>query len=144
MKYLIIFFFFCVSLIINAQENYRLNINNINLPFDNKGVLADVNIPPDGSGGRYDSIVFLFSGGFFLTGINADTIWANAVATASLVNDYQPGPVVPCREILKIKFMLFNLLILLSDRAGRITLMLLIWAQIFMMEIMTDCITLLI
>lgn len=93
MKYLIIFFFFCVSLIINAQENYRLNINNINLPFDNKGVLADVNIPPDGSGGRYDSIVFLFSGGFFLTGINADTIWANAVATASLVNDYQPGPV---------------------------------------------------
>ena len=27
-----------------AQESYRLNINRINLPFDNKGVLANVSM----------------------------------------------------------------------------------------------------
>ncbi|MCH9029182.1 MAG: hypothetical protein IH819_06110, partial [Bacteroidetes bacterium] len=57
-------FLFAVTL--QAQSGFRFFINNINLPINNYGVLADVNIPPDGPQGRYQDINFLFSGGFFL------------------------------------------------------------------------------
>ncbi len=90
-KFLAILFF--LTSIIFAQENYRLFINNIDIPFDNKGILADVTIPFVWNGARFDSIVFLYSGGFLLTGINGDSIWSNGVATSNLVNDYQPGKV---------------------------------------------------
>ena len=63
------------------------------MPMDNKGVLADVNIPPEGSLGRYNDIGFLFSGGFWLSGYNGDTLWANAQATASRIENYIPGNV---------------------------------------------------
>ena len=43
--------------------------------------------------GKLDSIGFLFSAGFFLSGKNNDTVWANGVATASRIDDYQPGNV---------------------------------------------------
>ncbi len=81
-----------------SQTQYRLNINNINLPLDNKGILADVNIPDPnpviaGAGGKYASHVFLFSGGFLLAGYANDTLWANGVASASLIKDYLPGTV---------------------------------------------------
>jgi hypothetical protein len=82
-----------ISGFIFPQTEYRFNINNINLPINNKGVLAAVNIPPDGTLGRYDGIGFLFSGGFMLSGLNADTLWANGVATASLIENYIPGNV---------------------------------------------------
>ena len=80
------------------QTAYRYYINNINLPLNNSGVLAAVNIPdPDpnisGSGGKLDNIIFLFSGGFFMSGYNGDSLWSNGVSTASLVEDYLPGPV---------------------------------------------------
>jgi len=78
---------------LQAQSTFRFFINNINLPMDNKGVLADVNIPPGGSLGLYQDIVFLFSGGFWLSGYNADTLWANAQASASLIENYLPGNV---------------------------------------------------
>jgi hypothetical protein len=61
--------------------------------MNNYGTLADVNIPPDGSGGLYLGTNFLFSGGFFLSGYNSDTLWANAMASASLIENYQPGNV---------------------------------------------------
>ena len=81
-----------------SQTQYRLNINNINLPLDNKGILAAVNIPHpnpviSGAGGKFGSQVFLFSGGFLLAGYANDTLWANGVASASLINDYLPGTV---------------------------------------------------
>jgi hypothetical protein len=76
-------------------DSYRLNINNINLPMNRSGVLADVNIPPEGTLGRYDNIGFIFSSGFFLSGYSGSRLWANAVASASLVRDYLPGPVGP-------------------------------------------------
>jgi len=81
-----------------AQTAYRLNINNINLPMDNKGILAAVNIPDpnpviSGSGGKLDNIIFLFSGGFFMSGYSGDSLWTNAVSSASLVEDYLPGRV---------------------------------------------------
>jgi len=61
--------------------------------MNNSGILADVNIPPDGSLGRYLDVPFLFSGGFFLSGYNGDTLWANAQASASLIENYRPGNV---------------------------------------------------
>ena len=79
--------------IVHSQTQYRFNINNINLPFNNKGVLADVNIPPDGPLGRFGVGTFLFSAGFMVSGYNADTLWACAEATASLIENFIPGNV---------------------------------------------------
>ena len=92
MKLIIISVLLFVSTL-QAQSEFRFFINNINLPINNYGVLAAVNIPPDGSGGRYLGIEFLFSGGFFLSGYNGDTLWANAQASASLIENYLPGNV---------------------------------------------------
>lgn len=88
-----IIFLLLMPAIIFSQSQYRFFINNINMPIDNRGVLGDVNIPPDGTLGRYDSVGFLFSGGFWLSGYNQDTLWANAQATASLIENYIPGNV---------------------------------------------------
>lgn len=79
-------------------DSYRMNINNINLPMNRSGIIAAVNIPdPDpqigGAGGKFGNVVFLFSSGFFLSGYANGTMWANAVASASLVEDYVPGTV---------------------------------------------------
>jgi hypothetical protein len=74
-------------------DSYRLYVNNINLPMDRAGVLADVNIPPEGTLGRFNESSFLFSGGFMLSGMAGGTLFANAVASASLVEDYTPGTV---------------------------------------------------
>ena len=63
------------------------------MPMDNKGILAAVDIPPVGSIGRYHDIGFLFSGGFWLSGYNGDTLWANGQATISPFRDYIPGNV---------------------------------------------------
>ena len=74
-------------------DAYRLFINKINLPLDRSGIIADVNIPSEGTLGRFEESSFLFSGGFFLSGYSDGTLWANAVASASLVEDYIPGVV---------------------------------------------------
>lgn len=89
------FYFVLLILIAQAafpQEAFRIHINRINLPINNYGVLADVLINGE-SGGYLDDKQFLFSGGFLLSGKNGDTIWANAVASASRIQDYQPGNV---------------------------------------------------
>ena len=65
-------------------DAYALNINNIYMPLNRKGVLADVNVPPNGSGGQFGGHSFLFSGGFFLSGYSNGVLWANAVASATL------------------------------------------------------------
>jgi hypothetical protein len=72
-------------------DAYRIDINYINMPLNRKGILADVNIPPGGSGGKFAGINFLFSGGFFLSGYSNGQLWANAVASAALVEDYMRG-----------------------------------------------------
>jgi hypothetical protein len=77
-------------------DAYRLNINNINLPLNRKGIIAAVNIPDPvstvaGAGGKFGGHIFLFSGGFFLSGYANGTLFSNAVASASLVEDYVPG-----------------------------------------------------
>lgn len=77
-------------------DAYRLNINNFNLPMNRKGILAAVNIEDpnpiiSGAGGKFGGHVFLFSGGFMLSGYANGTLFSNAVASASLVEDYIPG-----------------------------------------------------
>jgi hypothetical protein len=74
-------------------NSYALNINNIYLPLDRRGVLADVDGLPFGSGGQFGGFIFLFSGGFFLSGYSNGQLWANAVASATLVTDYLQGVV---------------------------------------------------
>jgi hypothetical protein len=74
-------------------DAYGLNVNNIWMPMNSKGIIAAVNVPPLHSGGQFAGGTFLFSGGFMLSGYSAGTLWANAVASASLEEDYLPGPV---------------------------------------------------
>jgi hypothetical protein len=79
-------------------DAYRLFINNINLPMNRRGIIAAVDIPPNGSNGLFKGDNnFLFSSGFFLSGYSDEQLWVNAVASASLVEDYltgrsNPGP----------------------------------------------------
>jgi len=82
-----------------AGDAYRLFINNVNLPMNRAGALAEVNIPDpnpiiSGSGGKFAGDIALFAGGFFLSGMSAGNMFANAVAPATLVQDYVAGDVV--------------------------------------------------
>jgi len=83
----------------NLQESgkqgdaYALNVNNIWMPLNRKGIIADVNVPPKGSLGQFAGGGFLFSSGFFLSGYRNGVLWANACASASLVEDYVQGVV---------------------------------------------------
>ena len=83
--------------------SFLLDINKLKLPIDNRGTLGDVNIPGFGSYGRYDEAVFLFSGGFHITGKVNDTLWAAGLLTASRIADYQAGRVnTPTGDSLNI------------------------------------------
>ena len=92
MKTILLTFFLFLSTL-QAQDQFRFFINNINMPMDKKGVLADVYHIPGGQSGKYLDVPFLFSGGFWLSGFNEDTLWANAQASASLIENYKPGNV---------------------------------------------------
>ena len=52
-----------------ASDSYLFNINNLSLPLDNRGILAAVNV--DGKEGLdFEESSVLFSGGFYLSGLN--------------------------------------------------------------------------
>jgi hypothetical protein len=70
---------------------YHFEANKLKLPLNNSGVLAAVQ--DSLSGLHFDESSVLFSGGFFLSGYHQNQMWTNAVASASLVEDYLPGPV---------------------------------------------------
>lgn len=78
---------------IPAGPQYYFDANKLKLPIDNRGVIADVYISPYNSGGTYDDIQFLFSSGFYLSGITNDALWGNGVLTSSLILDYRAGRV---------------------------------------------------
>ena len=98
--------------------NLSFNVNKIEMPISNNGILAAVNVSTSsdaqiiaddinnyeitldttvsyalGSGGKFAEGVFLFSGGFFLSGISNGNLWANGVGPSSLVQDYLPGTI---------------------------------------------------
>ena len=74
-------------------DAYRFNINNLNIPINRVGTIAAVNIPADGTLGRFGNSTFLFSGGFFMSGLTNGNLWAFAQATASLIENMTPGTV---------------------------------------------------
>lgn len=83
---------------LKAGDAYRMFINNLNMPMNRVGVMGDVALPdPETggttSGGKFGGHVFLFSGGFFLSGMTNGSIWSNAVASASRIQDYRAGTV---------------------------------------------------
>ena len=92
---IIIVTIFCSLEIVSQKlgDSDALNINNIYLPMNNAGILADANGQPYGFGGQFQGHIFLFSGGFFLSGYSNGQLWANAVASSSLVQDYIQGTV---------------------------------------------------
>ena len=74
-------------------DAYRFNINNLNIPINRVGTIADVNIPPDGTLGRFGNGTFLFSSGFFMSGLTNGNLWAFAQASASLIENMTAGTV---------------------------------------------------
>jgi len=103
----------------HISNDFVLDVNNITLPINNKGIIAAANVTTlfntgliasdnnfnegmmdttlrlwyGGSGGKFDDEVFLFSAGFYMSGYNGDELWANGIASSALVQDYQPGKV---------------------------------------------------
>jgi hypothetical protein len=76
-----------------AGDSYRMVVNNIIMPMNKEGVLANVAIGGNPEGGRLaeNGGNFLFSGGFYMSGVTNGTMWSNGVASASRIQDYQPG-----------------------------------------------------
>ena len=77
-------------------DAYAIEVNNIYMPLNRKGIIADVNVPPPqgrGSLGQFAGHGFLFSSGFFISGFSGATMWAAAAASASLVEDFVQGTV---------------------------------------------------
>jgi hypothetical protein len=97
---------------------FILDANKIKVSFSNEGVIADIWIRDTVSStfrlkdveenkadvkqnllvtfpsyGHYEEGGFLFSSGFFLSGYSNGELWTNAVASASLVEDYFAGTV---------------------------------------------------
>lgn len=74
-------------------DAYVMDINNLQMPMNKTGVIANVSVPGYPQGGYMDGVEFLFSGGFFLSGVTNGVMWANAVASASRIEDYLAGTV---------------------------------------------------
>jgi len=73
-----------------VAEKFLLDVNRFKLAINNKGILADVDSYLIGD---FDESIVLFSGGFGLSGYANGELWANAVMSASRIEDYQPGKV---------------------------------------------------
>jgi hypothetical protein len=75
-----------------AGDSYDMFINNIDLPLGRNGVIGDVLIPPASiAGGKTQNKIFLYSAGFYMSGLNNGEIWANGMVSASRITDYVPG-----------------------------------------------------
>lgn len=85
----------------HISNDYVVYVNNISLPINNQGLIADENVHTNfatevvasdinlneaikdttlrlwygGSGGKFDGEVFLFSAGFYLSGYNGEELW---------------------------------------------------------------------
>jgi hypothetical protein len=72
---------------------YLLNLGKIKLAITNDGGINYPDQPFPLTAGIYDTIPFLYSGGFYLSGYSTQGLWGNGVTSTSRVLDYQPGPV---------------------------------------------------
>ncbi|MCK5086737.1 MAG: exo-alpha-sialidase, partial [Melioribacteraceae bacterium] len=74
-------------------DSYYFEINKIGMPMDNTGTLAEAKVGSRLSQGRIDGIGVLYSGGFYLTGINNGELWGTAMMTVERNAFFQPGKV---------------------------------------------------
>ncbi|MCB9208052.1 MAG: exo-alpha-sialidase [Ignavibacteriales bacterium] len=81
----------------NPNKELIIDINNIKIPINNSGIIADVDVFDSlgngFSGGHFEEGKFIYSGGFMLSGYTNGELWANAQATSSRISDYIPGKV---------------------------------------------------
>lgn len=84
----------------NIGKSLCFDINNIYVPINSYGVLANEDIIYNGktaNRGYYGlpatNNTFLFSGGFLLSGKNGNKYWGNGVASASKIMDYVSGKI---------------------------------------------------
>jgi len=92
-----------------------MDANNLKLPLNNSGIIGDVyitipyeiiatdvtaksvivsqSIQYQYWGKQFDGHGIIFSGGFYLSGLTNGQLWANAVASADRIRDYQAGKV---------------------------------------------------
>jgi hypothetical protein len=77
----------------NVGSATYIEVNDIYLPFNNKGIIALVDGGPLGYYGQFADGTFLFSSGFWLSGYTNEYLWANGVAASSVVEDYIAGTV---------------------------------------------------
>jgi len=77
----------------NVGSAAYIYTNDIYLPFNHRGVIATVNVPPNGSLGQFAGGSFLFASGFWLSGYTDNYLWANGVAADFLLEDYLAGTV---------------------------------------------------
>lgn len=77
---------------LNTQREYLLDVNKLKLPLSNRGILAAGNISGQ-SAMQFEESVMLYSGGFFISGVNGQNVWAAGVATSALVENFLAGPV---------------------------------------------------
>lgn len=95
---IIIFLSVCNAFPQNLDTTY-INVNNIYLPMMNNGVFGVI-----GHGAEYDSIGFLYSSGFFLSGYSNDSVWSNGVMNSDGFEDYLPGKYNSDPNDIKNKF----------------------------------------
>lgn len=73
------------------RDAYKFYLNNISLIIQNNGSIHNnYSIWPPG-GGNLNGKMFLYSGGFFLSGYTNGVLWANGVASALRISDYEKG-----------------------------------------------------
>jgi hypothetical protein len=77
-------------------DTIQVNINNVKLPLFNDGRI--------GPWGIYDSVHFLYSAGFFLTGKSDDLVWSNGIQESDDYLDYLPGKYNSDKEAENNKF----------------------------------------
>ncbi|MCB0732694.1 MAG: hypothetical protein KDC88_16845, partial [Ignavibacteriae bacterium] len=73
----------------NPNNAYLIDVNKISIPIDNKGIIGNVTIYDtlgnSRAGGHFEEGVFVYSGGFMLSGYSNGELWANGVASASRI-----------------------------------------------------------
>ena len=88
----------------SASESIIVDKDRLVVAIGNNGAIGDVEVlGSDLKYGYYDDKVFLYSGGFYLTGFSNDTLWGNGVFSSSRMNDFQPGNVGENPEDEKFK-----------------------------------------
>lgn len=77
-------------------DGFVMNVNNITLPMNSRGVIADVQVGGQAAGGFYDNNIFLFSAGVWMGGVyendaGNEKVWTLGNASASRAVHFLPG-----------------------------------------------------